>query len=88
MMSVTADIGRPPPSNASRLSLAEVTMGGTPIVLALVGLVFPIALILLAILFDLAVLVWALYRLAHDRIMPRMTHALRSHHWMPHVVHR
>jgi hypothetical protein len=70
------------------LSLAEVTMGGTPIVLALVGLVFPIALILLAILFDLAVLLWAAYRLWQDRLMPRVRRTLHSHHWMPRFVHQ
>ena len=59
-------------------------MGGTPIVLALVGLVFPIALILMAVLFDLVVLVWAAYRVTHDWVMP----AMRSHHWMPHLSHR
>lgn len=63
-------------------------MGGTPIVLALVGLVLPITLILLAVVFDLAVLLWAAYRLWHDRLGPRIVHALHAHHWMPHVVHR
>jgi hypothetical protein len=63
-------------------------MGGTPIVLALVGLVFPIALILLAVLFDVLVLLWALYRVTHDRVMPAMRHAMHSHHWMPHLSHR
>jgi hypothetical protein len=63
-------------------------MGGTPIVLALVGLVFPIALILLAVLFDLLVLLWALYRLTHDRVLPALRHAMHSHHWLPRLSHR
>jgi len=66
----------------------EVKVGGTPIVLALVGLVFPIALILLAVLFDLVVLLWAAYRLTHDRVMPAVLHTLHSHHWMPHLSRR
>jgi hypothetical protein len=47
-------------------------MGGAPLVIPLVGLVFPIALLLLAILFDLAVLAWAAYRVWTGRLLPRL----------------
>ncbi|HEY5060052.1 MAG TPA: hypothetical protein VII52_00890 [Gemmatimonadaceae bacterium] len=62
--------------------LAEARMEGTPFVLALVGLVFPIALVLGAILFDIAVLLWAAHRLWHDRVVPRVLLALS-----PRVTH-
>ena len=54
-------------------------MGGTPVVLLLVGLVFPISLILLAVLFDVVVLCWAAYRLMHDRLIPRFSRMVHSH---------
>jgi hypothetical protein len=63
-------------------------MGGTPVVLLLVGLVFPITLIALAVVFDVAVVCWAAYRLLHDRIVPRVARVVHSHHWMPHTSHR
>ena len=47
-------------------------MGGAPIVIPLVGLVFPIILLLLALLFDAAVVTWAGYRLWKDRVWPRL----------------
>jgi hypothetical protein len=47
-------------------------MGAAAVVIALVGLVFPIMLILTALVLDAAVLMWALYRLWHDRALPRL----------------
>jgi len=57
-------------------------MGGAPVVIALVGLVFPIALILAALVFDAVILAWALYRLLHNhmgRPFALAAHALRWH---------
>jgi hypothetical protein len=48
-------------------------MGAAAVVIALVGLVFPIMLIFAALVFDAAVLMWAVYRLWHDRALPRLT---------------
>jgi hypothetical protein len=62
-------------------------MGGTPIVIALVGLVFPITLILLAVLFDIAVLCWAAYRWLRGRLEP-IAHAAHAQLWPPHIVVR
>jgi hypothetical protein len=65
-------------------------MGAAAVVIALVGLVFPITLILAALAFDAAVLMWALYRLWHDRAMPRLV--LAASGWRSrlalHVTHR
>ena len=41
-------------------------MGGAPLVLALVGLVFPIGLLLLALLFDVVSTCWLVFRFWHD----------------------
>ena len=63
-------------------------MGATPLVLALVGLAFPISLLLFALLFDAAVLVWAAYRTWHDwvapsaiRIVTRSMAQVRNYHF-------
>lgn len=45
----------------------EEPMGGAPLVLALVGLVFPIGLLLLALLFDVVSTCWLVFRFWHDR---------------------
>ena len=37
-------------------------MGGAPVVILLVGMVFPILFLLLAVLFDVAATLWLLYR--------------------------
>ena len=62
-------------------------MGVTPIVIALVGLVFPITLILLAILFDIAVLCWAAYRWLRGRLGP-VAHDVYAQLWPPHIAVR
>ena len=51
---LTADCGRPP-----RIQRGG-SMGGAPIILPLVALVFPIALLLAALLFDVVLVCWAL----------------------------
>jgi len=40
-------------------------MEGAPVVILLVGLVFPIVLLLLALLFDVVATVWLVYRFWH-----------------------
>jgi hypothetical protein len=45
-------------------------MGATVMVIALVGLAFPIVLILTAVLIDFAMLLWATYRWGHDQVAP------------------
>jgi hypothetical protein len=47
-------------------------MGGAPLIIPLVGLAIPIALLLCAAIFDVGVLVWALYRVWHDRVLPHI----------------
>jgi hypothetical protein len=47
-------------------------MGGAPLIIPLVGLAIPIALLLCAAVFDVGVVAWALYRVWHDRVQPRI----------------
>ena len=47
-------------------------MGAALLVIPLVGLMIPIMMLLLAIVFDLGVLTWALYRVSHDHLQPRL----------------
>lgn len=47
-------------------------MGGAPLIIPLVGLAIPIALLLCAAIFDVGVIAWALYRVWHDRVQPRI----------------
>jgi len=54
-------------------------MGAAAVVIALVGLVFPVTLILTALFLDLVVLLWAAYRVWHDRAFPRL--AAASSEW-------
>ena len=54
-------------------------MDATPVVLLLVGLVFPIALVICAILFDVLVLMWAAHRVWHDRVVPGMSQFVMLH---------
>lgn len=55
-------------------------MGAGPLVLVLVGLVFPISLVLLAVVVDLLTGVWALYELLHDARSARPTDRVAYHH--------
>lgn len=55
------------------------------IVLMLVGLVVPITLLLAAVVFDVGVLLYALYRLWTDRMLPQLARAF-GHGLSP--VHR
>jgi hypothetical protein len=47
-------------------------MGGAPVVIVLVSLVFPMLLLLAAVAFDVAMLGWVAFRLWHDRVAPRL----------------
>ena len=47
-------------------------MGGAPIILPLVALVFPIALLLAALLFDVVLVCWALIRAWRANTHPRL----------------
>lgn len=58
----------------------EDVMGAGPLVLVLVGLVFPISLVLLAVVVDLLTGVWALYELLHDARSARPTDRVAYHH--------
>jgi hypothetical protein len=62
-------------------------MGGTPVVIALVGLVFPITLILLAIVFDVAVLCWVAYRWLRGR-MATVAHSAHGQYWSRRIAVR
>jgi hypothetical protein len=42
-------------------------MGAVGLIIVLAGMVVPIVLLLATLLFDIAVVVWAAYRLWHDR---------------------
>ena len=53
-------------------------MGAAAVVIALVGLVFPVMLLLTALVLDAAVLLWATYHLWHDRAMPRFAALARA----------
>lgn len=54
-------------------------MGATVMVIALVGLAFPIVLILTAVLIDFAMLLWATYRWSHDQVAPTALGYLHRH---------
>lgn len=54
-------------------------MGATVMVIALVGLAFPIVLILTAILVDFATVLWATYRWGHDQAAPNALGYLHRH---------
>jgi hypothetical protein len=47
-------------------------MGGAPLIIPLVGLAIPIALLICAAIFDVGVVAWALYRVWHNRVQPRI----------------
>ena len=55
-------------------------MGAGPLVLVLVGLVFPISLVLLAVVVDLLTGVWVLYELLHDAWSAPPTKRVAYHH--------
>lgn len=59
-------------------------MGAAPLVLLLVGMVFPILLVLLAVLFDVLAVIWVVYRLWHDEWSVSLW---RSLHRVGHVSH-
>ena len=59
-------------------------MGAAPLVILLVGMVFPIAVLILAIVIDSLVAVWLLYRLWHDEWSVRLWQAVRRHAHVPH----
>lgn len=54
-------------------------MGATVILIALVGLAFPIVLIVTAVLVDLVTLLWATYRWSHDQVGPTALGYLHRH---------
>jgi len=54
-------------------------MGAAIMVIALVGLAFPIVLILAAVLVDFLTVVWATYRWGHDRLAPPALGYLHRH---------
>ncbi len=54
-------------------------MGAAVMVIALVGLAFPIVLILTALLVDFVTLVWATYRWSHDQVAPTALGYLHRH---------
>jgi hypothetical protein len=54
-------------------------MGATVMVIALVGLAFPIILILAAVLIDFLMVLWATYRWGHDRLAPPALGYLHRH---------
>lgn len=58
-------------------------MGGAPMVLVLVGLVFPILLLLSALVFDLVFATWLAYRWWHGKHPHRPPHGrpLGISHW-------
>lgn len=64
-------------------------MGGAPLVILLVGMVFPIAVLILALVLDAFVMLWLLYRLWHDDWSVRLWQTMRRHaqllhsHWHP-----
>ncbi|HEY2377383.1 MAG TPA: hypothetical protein VGH98_15505 [Gemmatimonadaceae bacterium] len=62
-------------------------MGGAPVVIVLVGMLFPIFAIILAILFDVLVTLWLLYQLWHDEWSVQLWRGIRRiarvPHWHP-----
>ena len=66
-------------------------MGGAPVVILLVGLVFPAMLLLLAAASSVLTALWAVYRLWHDEWSVSVGHAVRSVARSPHphvIYHR
>lgn len=59
-------------------------MGSAPLVIMLVGMVFPIALLLLALVADVVVLVWAGAVLWRDKWSVQVRHAMRRVGYAPH----
>lgn len=74
-----------------RWSGREESMGGAPVVIMLVGLVFPTVLLLLAAACGVLTVLWAVYRLWHDEWSVRMWHAVQFVARIPHphvIYHR
>ena len=58
-------------------------MGAAPLVILLVGMVFPIAVLILAIIVDSIVALWLIYRLWHDEWSVSLRRAVRPHAHLP-----
>ena len=64
-------------------------MGAAPLIILLVGMVFPIAMLILAIVIDAFVMLWLLYSFWHDEWSVRLWQGVRrsvhvAHwHWHP-----
>lgn len=66
-------------------------MGGAPVVILLVGLVFPVVLLLLAATSGVLTALWAVYRLWHDEWSMSVWQAVRFVARLPHphvIYHR
>jgi hypothetical protein len=55
------------PTKLDRLLWPEGHMGGAPLVIALVGLVFPTLMLLAALVFDVVLTAWTVFRWWHER---------------------
>ena len=66
MLLLTADVSRPPRTQRGG------SMGGAPIIVPLVALVFPIALLLAALVFDVVLVCWALVRAWRSNAHPHL----------------